>query len=100
MLEMNVLVEAQRKPVLQFLARGIEQQNAEHLVVDQAPHQFGDAAEQFVKVQNRSQFARNFVQQQQNARLLRGARVELRIFDAGRHARGDQREQRLCSSVK
>ena len=41
--EVNVLIEAQRETVLKLLARRIEQQNAEHLVVDQAAHQFRDA---------------------------------------------------------
>ena len=44
MLEMNVLLEAQRESVLQFLARRIEQKDAEHLVIDQAAQQFGDSS--------------------------------------------------------
>src|SRR4030081_3287371 len=44
MLQMNVLVKAQREPMLQFLAGRIEQQDAEHLVVDEAAQQFGNAS--------------------------------------------------------
>src|SRR5215469_15432967 len=89
---MNILVEAQRKAVLQFLPGGVEQQNAEHLVVDQAPHQFRDPAKQLVEVQNRRQFACYFIEQQQNASLLGRARIELGVFNAGSHTRGDQRQ--------
>ena len=50
---MNVLVEAQREAMLEFLAGGIEQKNAEHLVIDQSPHQLSNTAEQLVQIQDR-----------------------------------------------
>ena len=34
-LEMDVFLEAQGEPVLEFFSRSVQQQNAEHLVVDQ-----------------------------------------------------------------
>ena len=71
MLQMNVLIEAQGEPVLQLLTGLVEQKDAEHLVVDQATHELGDPSEQFVQVQNRSQFSGNFVEQQQDARPAR-----------------------------
>src|SRR5215831_3664520 len=92
MLEMDVLVKPERETMLQFLARRIEQQDAEHLVVDQSAYQFGDTAEQLIEVQDRRKFARDFIQQQKNPSLLCRSRVELRVFDAGRHARGNQRQ--------
>src|SRR4051812_47849891 len=55
-LEMSVLIEAQRKTMLQFLAGGVEQQDAEHLVIDQPPHQFADASQQLIQIQYRGQF--------------------------------------------
>ena len=81
--------------MLQLLTGRIDQQNAEHLVIDEPPHQFGNPAEQFIQIQNRGQLTRDFVQQQQNARLLGGTGIKLRIFDARRHARSHQREQAL-----
>ncbi len=89
-LEMNVFLEAQRKPVLQFFSLGIEQQDAEHLVIDQPGQQFGNAFQQFIQIQNRGQLTRNFIQQHQGARLPGGARVQPGIFNAHRHARRDQ----------
>ena len=77
-----------------FTAR-IEQKNAEHLVVDQPLEQLCDALEQFVEIQNRSEFARNFIQQKQRAGLARDARVQARVLYAHRHARRDQRQQTL-----
>ena len=81
--------------MLQLLAGGIQQQDAEHLKIDQAPQKFRDPSQQFVQVQDRGQLARDLIEQQQNSRLLRGARIELGIFNACRHARGNQGQQPL-----
>ena len=94
-LELNVFLKAQREPVLQFLSRRIQQQDAEHLVVDQAAEQFGNALEQFIHVQNGGELARDLVQQNQRPRLACGAGVQAGILDSHRHARADQRQQPL-----
>src|SRR5208282_4019700 len=93
MLQMQPFLETLRESVLQFFSSRVDQKNAEHLVVDQAVEQFGDAFEQLVQVENRREFARNLVQQEQCARLTRYTRVQPRILDAHRHARCDQRQQ-------
>src|SRR5208283_3222813 len=85
--------KALRKPVLQFFTLLIEEKNAEHLVVDEAFEQFGDALEQFVQIENRRKFARDLVQQKQGTSLASDAGVQSRILDAHRHARSDQRQQ-------
>ena len=94
-LQMNVLVEAKREAVLQLLAGRVQQQNAEHLVINQTADKFSNASEEFIEVQNGRQFTGDFVEQQQNARLLGCAGVQLRVLDAGGHARSHQREQAL-----
>ena len=53
MLQLNILLKAQREAVLQLFSGRVEQQDAEHLVIDQPAEQFGDALEQFVKIQDR-----------------------------------------------
>ncbi len=62
MLDLYIFLKAQGKPVLQFFSRCVQQQDAEHLVVDQPAEQFGNALEQFVHIQNRAQLARDLVQ--------------------------------------
>src|SRR5208283_372229 len=95
MLEVHSLLKALRKTVLKFFSGRVEQQDAEHLVIDEALQYLGDALEQFVKVENRTEFARDFVEQGQGARLAADAGVKASVFDAHRHARGDQREHAL-----
>src|ERR1019366_122811 len=94
-LQMQPFLEALREPVPQGFAVRIEQKNAEHLVVDQPLEQLCDALEQFVEIQNRSEFARNFIQQKQRAGLARDACVQASILYADCHARRDQRQQTL-----
>ena len=72
--------------MLQFFARGVQQKNAEHLVIDQAAEQLGNAFEQFIHVQDGGEFARNLVQQNQGARLARRTGVQAGILDSHRHA--------------
>ena len=81
--------------MLQFLSSCVEQQNAEHLIIDQPAEQLRNALQQLVDVKNGRQLARDFIQQNQGARLARGARVQTRILDSDRHARSNQREQPL-----
>ena len=52
MLDLYVFLKAQRKPVLQFLSRRVHQQDAEHLVVDQAAEQFGNTLKQLIHIQD------------------------------------------------
>src|SRR5579871_534728 len=68
LLNLNLLVEAQREAVLEFGACGIEQQDAEHLVIDDSGELFAYAFEQFVEVKDRRQVAADFVEQNQGAR--------------------------------
>src|SRR5208282_1312057 len=72
---MQSFFKALRKPVLQFFTLLIEEKNAEHLVVDEAFEQFGDALEQFVQIENRRKFARDLVQQKQGTSLASDAGV-------------------------
>ena len=81
--------------MLQFLTCRIEQQDAEHLEINQPAQQFANAFQQLVEIQDRRQLAGNLVQQQQGARLACSARIELSIFNADGHARRNQRQQPL-----
>ena len=82
MLEVNIFPEAQRKSVLQFFSGRIQQQNTEHLVIDEPPQKFCNPVQQFIQIQNGRQFAGDFIEQEQNARLARGARVKLCVFNS------------------
>src|SRR5205823_4175558 len=78
-LELNILLKPEGKAVLQFLSRSIQQQDAEHLVVDQPAEQFGNALKELIQIENRGQLAGNFVEQQQGACLARSARMQARV---------------------
>src|SRR6266576_5089688 len=91
-LEVDILVEAQRESMLQLLPRRIEQQDAEHLVINQAPHQFGDAPQQFVKIQDRCELTGDLIQQKQDARLLSCPCIELGVLAARCHTRPNESE--------
>ncbi len=86
--------------MLQLLSRRIHQQNAEHLVIDQAAKQFSDALEQLVHVQNGSQLTCDLVQQNQSPGLASGARMQAGILDSHRHARPNEREQPLVLLIE
>src|ERR1700756_2415951 len=92
-LEMNTFLEPQRETMREFLPAFVEQQDAEHLVIDDPVQQFRDPLQKLIKIQNRRQLARDLIQQQERASLPRGARIELRILDPDGHARADQRQQ-------
>ncbi len=81
--------------MLQHGAGGIEQQDGEHLVVDDAGQQIGDALQQLVDIQNRGELAADLGQQRQLPRLPRHPRVQTGILDANRDAGGEQRQQAL-----
>ena len=91
MFDLDILLEAQREPVLEFLPGGVQKQDAEHLEIDEPAQQLADAFQQLIEVQNRGQLARDFVQQKQGSRLPRGPRIELRVLDAHRHAGSNER---------
>ena len=95
MLELHALLEAQREAVLQHAAAGIEQQDGEHLVVDDAGQQVGNALQQLIDIQDRGELAADLGEQRQLARLPRDARVQPRVLDADGDARGKQRQQPL-----
>ncbi len=91
-LELHALLEAQREAVLQFLLRLIEQQDAEHLVVNDLRKAVGDAFEQLVEVQDGGEFFADVEEQAEVAGLARHAGVEARVLDGDGDARGDDGE--------
>src|SRR6516164_7127652 len=92
-LALNIFAKAQGEAVLQLFSRRIEQQNTEHLIVDQSVQQFGDAFQELIEIENRGQLAGNLIQQYQGAGLAAGAGVETGVFDPHGHAGSDQRQQ-------
>src|SRR5581483_7725416 len=85
-LQMNIFVEAHGEPVLQLLAGCVQQQDAEHLVVNNAGQQLGNALEKFVKVEDGAEFSRNFIQQDKRTGLPGSAGIKAGILNADRHA--------------
>ena len=81
--------------MLQLLSGRIQQQNAEHLVVNQPAQQFGNSLEQLIEVKNRRQLTSNFIEQQQRACLPGGSGVKPRVLYADGHARRNESEQLL-----
>ncbi len=81
--------------MLQHAAGRIEQQDGEHLVVDDASQQIGNPLQQLVDIQDRGQLAADLGQQGQLPRLPRHARVQARVLDADGDARREQRQQPL-----
>src|SRR5579864_6829366 len=63
--ELNIFLEALRETMLKLLPSGIEQQDAEHLIVDQPAKQFRDALQQLVQIENGCKLARDFIEQDQ-----------------------------------
>jgi hypothetical protein len=56
-LQVNAFLEAQREAVAEPFAVLIDQQDTEHLVIDDAVQKFGDAFQQLIDVQDRCQLA-------------------------------------------
>ena len=86
--------------MLQHGARGIEQQDGKHLVVDDAGEQIGNPLQQLIDIQNRGELAADLGQQSQLPRLPRYPRVQARVFDADRDAGGEQRQQAFVLFVE
>ena len=86
--------------MLKLLAGGIQQENAEHLEINQTAEQFGNATQQFVQIQNRSEFAGDFVEQQKDFCLLRSAGIQVGVFNASGHPRSNQRKQTFVLFVE
>ena len=59
----------------------VQQQDAEHLVVDQPAQQLRDPFEQRIEVENRCDFARDLVEHGKRLRLAGDPGIETRIFD-------------------
>ena len=77
----------------QRLAFLVEQHDGEHLVVDQPAQELADALQQRIEIEDRGQLDGDLVQHRQGLRLARDARVEARILNRLRDARGGQGEQ-------
>jgi hypothetical protein len=95
MLKVNLLVVSERETVLELGAPGVQQKDAEHLVIDKAFELFADSLEKLVKIEDRREVAADFVQQNEAFRLPRYPRVKACVFNACRDTRRDEREQLL-----
>src|SRR6185369_15276866 len=92
-LELNALFETDREAVHQLFPVLIQQQNREHLVINQLYQQIADALKQLVEIQDRRQLAADLVEDGQRARLARNTGVQARVLDTDSNARCNQREQ-------
>src|ERR1041385_2606445 len=92
-LDLDVLLKTDREAVYQLLLAGVEQQDGEHMVVDDFQQKVADAFEQLVNIEDGGEVAADFVQQRQRAGLLDDPRVQPRILNAHCDTRGNEREQ-------
>src|ERR1035438_2147105 len=89
-IEIHALVEADAEPMPKRLLRGIDQQDAESVVIDEAAHAGRYFAEQFVDIENGSEFVRNPREGTNRSVLALGPLVKLRIVNRGRDTAGDE----------
>src|SRR5260370_5091686 len=83
-----------------FFSSRVEQQNAEHLEINQPAKQLAYSLEKLVQIEDRREFPRNLVQQQQSFSLTRDTRIQPRILNADRHSRSNQRQHPLALFVE
>ena len=91
----DAFAEAGAEAVLEVLGAVVPEEDAEHLEVDDALEQVGDALEQIVGVEDAGDLAGDVVEDAERLGLARDAGVEAGILDRDGHAGGDQLEQTL-----
>ena len=79
--------------MLELRSTFVEQQDGEHLVVDDSRDKVADAFQQLVEIEDRRELAADLIEQDQCLGLLGDSSIETRILDADRYARGNNGQQ-------
>ena len=91
----DTLTKAGGEGVLEVLGVVVPEEDAEHLEVDDALEEVGDALEEIVGVEDAGDLARDVVEDTERLGLAGDAGVEACVLDGDGHAGGDEFEQAL-----
>src|SRR5882757_8605352 len=91
----DALAEAGGEAMLEVLIAVVPEKDAEHLEVDDALEELGDAFEEIVGVEDAGDLAGDVVEDAEGLGLAGDAGVEAGVFDGDGHARGDKFKEAL-----
>src|ERR1700733_7172991 len=89
-IEIDALVETKAEPVPERLLRGVDEQDAESIVIDEAADAGGYLVEKFVEIEDGGELVGNAGKRADGPVLPLGAAVELRIVNRGGDTAGDE----------